>query len=116
MNNDGSAIQEKGLHGIQRRWGQRLEEPQAEALRHRRVNSVENSIGAGTFYPSGPAIGVQATAGFSELQAGLALGALEASRKIEIGKYHCRISYMAGTYSTMQALCPLANTDSRFRT
>jgi hypothetical protein len=91
MDNDGSAIQEKGLDSIQCGWGQRLEQPQAEALRNRRVNPVEDSIGAGALYPGAPAIRIQSTARFSELQAGLAFGALEASREIEIGKYHSRV-------------------------
>jgi hypothetical protein len=91
MDNDRSAIQEKCLDGIQRGWGQRLEEAQAEALRNRRVNPVEDRIGAGALYPGGSAIGIQVTARLSELQAGVAFGALEASRKIEIGKYHRRV-------------------------
>ena len=68
MDNNGSPIQEKSLNGIQCGWGQRLEESQAEALRNRRVNSVEDSIGAGTLYPAAPLSGysdgaLQRTAG-----------------------------------------------------
>jgi hypothetical protein len=91
MDYDGSAIQENSFNGIQCGWGQRLEEPQAKGLRHRRVNPVEDSIGAGTLYPGSPTGGIQGTARFSELLAGLAFGALEAAGKIEIRKYHSRV-------------------------
>ena len=114
--NDGSPIQEKGLNGIQCGRGQRLEESQAEALRNRRVNSVEDSIGAGALYPDGPAIGIQATARFSELQAGVALGTLQAPRKIEIGKYHRRVNlhrenllHNAGPVSTAEHRFAISN-------
>jgi hypothetical protein len=92
VHHDRSAIPEKAFNLIQGPRGQRLKEAQAEGLRNRGINSIEDDVCARTLHPGGPGIGIKTMARFSELQARLPFGTLESPGKIEIGKRHRRVT------------------------
>ena len=88
MHNDRPAFEKKPFYPVQRGGAQLLKKPQTEALRDRGVHSVKDGVRARALYPRRPALGKEARAGFSKLEARLAFGPLQSPGKIKIRKYH----------------------------
>ena len=87
-----SAVPEEALNLVQGCRGQRLKESQAESLRYRGVDSIEDDVCPRALHPGGSALGIMTMARFCKLQARLPFGTLESPGKIEIGKYHGRVT------------------------
>lgn len=89
-----SALEKEGFHRIQRRFGQLLEDPEAEALRSRRIRAVENHVSPATFHPVRTAFGKQPPPRHRELHARIPLCRFQPPRESKIARNHSRRGHL----------------------
>jgi hypothetical protein len=87
-----SAVLKKTFDLVQGPRGQRLKESEAEGLRNRGIDAIEDDVRTCGLHPGSPTPGIKTMARFGELKARLPFGTLKSPGKIEIGKHHGRVT------------------------